>query len=127
MLDLQPSVAQEVEREVRMAVDASTAATERGAQLVEIRRADVRELRAFDVSPDRLHGIEFRGIARQALDSQPAALARQVVAHHATPMSWESIPDQDRRLSPEVAAQITQEGDQHPIGVAARLRLKEEP
>jgi len=83
MSELQSGVAQEIERQVRVATDASTTAMEGPAELVECRRADVRELRALEVAPDRFHGVQLRSIARQAFDRQPPPLARQVVAHHA--------------------------------------------
>jgi hypothetical protein len=127
MPERQPGVAQEVERQGRMATDAGTAPAERAAERVEVRRAEIGELGALDVAPDRLHGVQLRRIPRKALGGQPSPLARQVVAHRATPMRRQSIPDQDHWPPPEVAAKVTQESDQRPIGIASRLRLKEEP
>ncbi len=126
MPERQPGVAQEAERQARLATDTSTAPTERSAERVEVHRADARELRALDVASDRLHGIQLWGIVRQALDGQPRALARQVGAHHATLMGRESVPDEDHRLSPDVTAEVPQERER-PIGVVPRLSLKEEP
>lgn len=125
MSERQPGVAQEGERQLRVATHASTAAPERSAERLDVRRAEVRELRALDVAPDGLDRVELRRIARQALDHQPPALLRQVVAHQATFVSGQSIPDEDYRLPTEVAAEVTEEADQQPIGVAARLGLKE--
>lgn len=127
MPELQPGVAQEVEREVGMAMHARTATTEGGAERVNMCHTEVRELRALDIAPDQFHGIQLRGIARQAFDGQPSPLARQISAHRATPMGRQSVPDQDHRLALEVVPEIAQEGDQRPIGIAAWLRLKQKP
>ena len=42
-------------------------------------------------------------------------------------MRRQPVPDQDDRLAPEMPLEVSQEGDQRAIGIAARLRLKEEP
>src|SRR5262245_21734345 len=106
MGERQPRVAQEVECQLGMATDASTAATKWAPQFVEIRRAEVGKLGALDVAPDRLHGIELRRIPRQALDGQPPPLTHQVIAHRATSMSWQAVPDQHHRRPLEVTAQL---------------------
>lgn len=127
MPEIQPGVAQEIERQVRMAPDASAATTEWRAERVEGRCTDIRQFPAFEVAPDQFDGVQLRGITRQALDAQPRSLMHQVTAHPPTLMSWQPVPDQDDRLLREMSLEVPQEGDQRAIGVAARLGLKEEP
>jgi hypothetical protein len=127
MAEIQPGVAQEIERQVRMAPDAGAATTERRAERVEGRCTDIRQFPALEVAPDQFDGVQLRGITRQALDAQPRSLLHQVTAHPPTLMSGQPVPDQDDRLSREMPLEVPQEGDQRAIGVAARLCLKEEP
>jgi len=127
MPEVQPGVAQKTERQVTMATDAGAAATERRAERVEGRRTHIRQFPALEVAPDQFDRVQLRGVAWQPLDAQPRALLRQVPGHPPALMSWQPVPDQDDRLSPEVTLEVPQEGDQGAIGVAARLSLKEEP
>jgi hypothetical protein len=110
-----------------MATDAGAAATERRAERGEGRRTHVRQFPALEVAPDQFDRVQLRGVARQTLDAQPCSLLRQVPGHPSTLMSRQPVPDQDDRLLPQVAFEVPQEGDQRAIGVAAWLRLKEEP
>jgi len=109
-----------------MATNPGATAPERPAQGVEVRGAEVGKFRPLDVAPDRLHRIQLWSITGQALDGQPPALIRHIVAHQVTLMSRQPIPDQNHRLSTEVTAKIPQERNQPAVGVAARVGLKEE-
>src|SRR5438128_10965957 len=127
MPEVQPSVAEKIERQVTMATDADAAATERRAERVEGWRTHIRQFPALEVTPDQFDRVQLRGVAWQTLDAQPRALLRQVTGHPSTLMSRQPVPDQDDRLAPKVPLEVPQEGDQRAIGVAARLSLKGEP
>ena len=127
MPEVQPGVAEKIERQVTMATDAGAAATERRAERVEGWRTHIRQFPALEVAPDQFDRVQLRGVAWQTLDAQPGALLRQVTGHPSTLMSRQPVPDQDDRLAPKVPLEVPQEGDQRAIGVAARLSLKEEP
>src|SRR5438132_9665218 len=124
MPEVQPSVAEKIERQVTMATDADAAATERRAEGVEGWRTHIRQFPALEIAPDQFDRVQLRGVAWQTLDAQPRALLRQVTRHPSTLMSRQPVPDQDDRLAPEVPLEVPQEGDQRAIGVAARLSLK---
>src|SRR3989442_8260707 len=98
MAELQARVAQEAERQWRMAADTGAAATQRDSKRIEVHRADVRQLSALEVAPDQFDGIQLWRIARQALDRQPRSLSCQVRAHRATFMGRQTVPDEDHRL-----------------------------
>ena len=57
MAELQARVAQEAERELRMAVDTGAPATKRDAQGIEVLRADIRQFAALQGAPDQFDGI----------------------------------------------------------------------
>jgi hypothetical protein len=78
MAEIQPGVAQEIERQVRMAPDAGAATTERRAERGEGRCTDIRQFPALEVAPDQFDGVQLRGITRQALDAQPRSLLHHV-------------------------------------------------
>ena len=98
MAELQARVAQEAERELRMAVDTGAPATKRDAQGIEVLRADIRQFAALQGAPDQFDGIQLRRIARQPLDREPCSLSSEVRAHHATLVRRQTVPTAaDRR------------------------------
>src|SRR6266508_5224214 len=102
MSEIQPGVAQEIERQVRVATHARAAATEGRAERGEGRRTYIRQLPALEVAPDQFDGVQLRGVAGQPLDAQPRALLRQVLRHPPALMRRQPVPDQDDRLSREM-------------------------
>src|SRR5438876_11530261 len=93
MREPQSSVAQEVEREITMVSHTSTAATQRGAERGEIRRADIGKIAALEDAPDGLDRIPVRRTGWQPLDAHPLAPTGQLAQPYATSVRPQSIPD----------------------------------
>jgi len=56
--------------------------------------------------PTPVRWVQLRGVAWQAFDVQPAALARQIRAHGAARVRAQAVPDQDHRTAAEVPFQV---------------------
>src|SRR3989442_1312584 len=65
MPEVQPSVAEKIERQVTMATDADAAATERRAERVEGWRTHIRQFPALEIAPDQFDRVQLRGVAWQ--------------------------------------------------------------
>ena len=74
MSEVQPSVPKERKGQIGVAPHASEAAVQGPPQRGQVARAYVGQLAPLDVAPHLFDGIELWGIARQALDVQPAPL-----------------------------------------------------
>ncbi len=84
----------------------------------EILGAAVGQLAPLDVPPQRLGGIQLRGVPRQPLDPQPVSLRVQGVANQGTFVRRQLVPDQDDAPAADVAGQGRQIGH-HAMPVAA--------
>ena len=78
----------------------------------EIFRASICQFLAFDVSPQRLDRIHLRRVTGQPFNSEPTALAIQVLLHHLTLVCREPVPYQDRLLAAQVSLEILVESNQ---------------
>ena len=113
-------------RQRRRAADAAKAGTKLALNLIEIVRAEIGEFLALDVPPHELSRVQIRGVAGQALDREPGALAAQVFLHRPTLMRRQPIPDQDDSPTAHLSLQVVQELDEGHVVVTARARLEEE-
>jgi len=124
MSERQSGVPKERTSQVGVATHAGEASVQGAAQRGQVGRAQIRQFARLDIAPHLFDGIQFGGIAREALDVQPATLVRQVRLHRAAPMRAQPIPDQDDAAAPEVSSQMAQESDQGPRRISAGARLE---
>ncbi len=87
----------------------------------EILGAAVGQLAALDVSPQRLGGVQLRGVPRQPFDSQPASLRPQVVADQDTFVRRQLVPDQNGAPAADVTGQGLHERE-HAVAIAVAGR-----
>jgi len=129
MLELESGMPQEGESEVGLATHAGQAGMQRPAQCGQLGRAHIGHLARLDVAPDLFDGIQLRGIARQAFDVEPVALASQIGAHRTALVGAQAIPDQDHAVAAEVPFQVAQKPDEGPrrIGAGTRLEIEAGP
>jgi len=92
-------------------------------ELAEGLRAQVRKFVVFPVPPHVLHRIEFRGVARETLQGDPAALAADVVADDAAAMGGQAVPD-DEQLAAQMALEVAEEFDDQVIPAIAESRFQ---
>jgi hypothetical protein len=78
----------------------------------EIFRTSICQFLTFDVSPQRLDRVHLWRVARQPFDSEPTALAIQVLLHHLTLVGREPVPYQDCLLAAQVSLEILEESNQ---------------
>src|SRR3989442_2960274 len=124
MSEGQSRVPQEGEGQRRTSTDAGEARAQRPAEREDVDRAEVGELATFDVAPDLLDGIQFWGVAGQALDGQPRSGAREKLPHHTALVPAQPVPHQDDVASWEVPLERAQESDQREIVVTPGPRLE---
>jgi hypothetical protein len=91
----------------------------------KIRSATVSQFLPFDVSPQRLHWVEIGRVPWQSLDDEPIVLLSEVGCHFPTLVRRQTVPYQNRLLSPQFAFQIIQKLDQASSVVAPVASLKE--
>lgn len=91
---------------------------------VEIVRADVGHFLPLDVSPNGLQGIQLRRISGQSFHAEPMSLAAQIFGHEAALVRRQTVPDESRFLSAEVAFEILKEQNQAFRGITAGAGLK---
>jgi hypothetical protein len=91
-----------------MPTNSTETRSQRPAEGSQIGCAVIRELAGLHVAPHGLDGVQFGGVGRQALDGQPGALSRHVLAHPSTGVRAEPVPQQDDPLAAEVALEGTQ-------------------
>jgi len=125
MSESQPSVVQEGEGQAGLTANAGKAATERGTERGEIGRAHVGKFARLNGTPDLFDGVQVRSIGRQALDGEPPSLSSQEVEHATALMPAQPIPNEDDSTASEMPVERLHERDEHAVGVAARVRLKE--
>ena len=78
----------------------------------EVFRTSICQFLAFDVSPQRLDRIHLRRVTGQPFNSEPTALAIQVLLHHLTLVGREPVPYQDCLFAAQVSLQILEESNQ---------------
>ncbi len=119
----------ESEGEVGLATHAGKAVVQGLAQRGQLRRAHIGQFARLDITPHLFDRVQVRGIARQAFDVQPAALARQICAHGPAPVRAQAVPDQDHRPAAKMPFQVTQKSDEGPgrIGAGTRLEIEAGP
>jgi len=86
----------------------------------------IRELLAFDVSPEGLDGIEIGGVSGKPLDPQPVTLPSEESLHGCALVGVEVIPYEDHAAVTEVPLELPQEVDEGRGVVAVRFGLKEQ-
>jgi len=79
---------------------------------VEIFRTSVCQFLTFDVSPQRVDRVHLWRVPGQRFNSEPTALAIQVLLHHLTLVGREPVPYQDRLPATQVSFEILEEGNQ---------------
>ena len=93
------------------------------AELGEIAWAELGQLVILPVTPDVFGRIEFRRVARQWLDYQPATLRMDEVADHSSPAHRQLVPYHQQHAF-EVAEQMAEEFDY--VRAADRARVEPE-
>jgi hypothetical protein len=124
MSQLQAGMAQETEREGRLAPDPAKASAQRTAQGEDLGRAEIGDVPGFDVAPHLLDWVEVGSVSGEPLDAKPATLAREIPGHAAALMSRQPVPQQDDRGAAEVPLEGAQEPDQRDVGIRPGPRLK---
>lgn len=122
----QSCMAKEGERECRVAPDAGEARGQGPAQRRDVGRAHVGQFPPLDVAPPLFDGVQLGGIAGQAFDGQPVALAAHVGGHRTALVSAQPVPDQNDARAANVPLQLAQKCDERPgrVGAGARLKVK---
>lgn len=80
--------------------------------LLQLVGAEVCQLAALDVVPDRFGGIQVRRVTGKPLDLEPVPLTRQKLFHQFTAVRRQVVPNQDHLGAPDKALQLLQERDQ---------------
>ena len=129
MSELQSRMPKEREGQVGVPPHAGEAVVQGATQRGQVGRTQVGQFAPLDVAPHLFDGIQFRGVARQAFDVQPATLVGQVRPHRPARVRAQAIPDQDHATAPEVSFQMAQKSDEAPrrIGAGARLEIEAGP
>ena len=124
ILELQSCMPKESKGKLGLSTHAGEAVVQGLAQRGELLGTHIGQFARFDIAPHLFDRIEFRSIAGQAFDVQPAALARQVGAHRAARVRAQAIPDQDHTAPAEVPFQLAQKPNEWSGRIGARARLK---
>ena len=83
-----------------------------GVQLIQVLSATVSQFLSFDISPQGLHRVQVRRVARQPFHDQPTPLTAQIVPHDPALVRRQAIPNQGGFLAAQFALEIFQKGYQ---------------
>ena len=72
-------------------------------QLVELAGCEICQGIGLGVTPDQLHGIEFRGVGRQQVSAHAAAVTHQPGGDGLADVGAQSIPNQGDRYAQRAA------------------------
>src|SRR4030067_3367841 len=78
----------------------------------EIFRTSICQFLALNVSPQRLNRVHLWRVTRQRFNSEPTALAIQILLHHLTLVCREPVPYQNRLFAAQVSLEILEESTQ---------------
>src|SRR5713101_8262973 len=114
ILELQSCMPKESKGKLGLSTHAGEAVVQGSAERGELRGAHIGQFARFDIAPHLFDRIEFRSVAGQAFDVQPATLASQVGAHRAARVRAQAIPDQNQTAPAEVRFQLAKKPKKWP-------------
>ncbi len=82
-------------------MNTTTGSTNLPADLSKMIGAEVCQVRAGNISPSVLNGIQFRRVWRQKLNVQPILLCEQISPHFPALVSRQRIPNQNQSSFPQ--------------------------
>ena len=77
-----------------------------------IQLTTVGQFLSFDISPQGLHWIQVRCVARQPFHSQPTPLAAQILRHESALVRRQAIPNEGGFVTSQFAFEIFEKGHQ---------------
>jgi len=101
---------EEGEGQMARSTHAAHSCVDLGVQLGKVLGATVGQFLSFDISPQGLHRIQVRCVARQPFHDQRSPLTAQIVRHGPALVRRQAVPNEGGFLAAQFAFQIFQKG-----------------